>query len=261
MLRGFTERAFPYSNLAGLDTLEATPGYIAGVINPRFEDLPRTWDILCNTETGRITVSKHLEVGSNGVAVASSASSLTGFDGNGDEHLNAASLLMGGDGLDNTGKGDSPDGQFMEEVSRNCFIVCDCVLTEHFQILAAIASRSSETVIRARFAEYIHRFVRTASRYEEENFGQTTIGFRSMKADAEGLGSGQTFPNDGTKRKELSFNTARIEGWRQTKSYEYWKEVSAAGILKQDTSSFVVQRISPILYRRNSSVTSTSTIR
>jgi hypothetical protein len=121
VLRGFTERAFPYSNLAGLDTLEATPGYIAGVINPRFEDLPRTWDILCNTETGRITVSKHLEFGPNGVAVASSASSLTGFDGNADEHLVAASLLMGGDGLENSGKGESPDNQFMEEVSCNCF--------------------------------------------------------------------------------------------------------------------------------------------
>lgn len=120
VLRGFTERAFPYSNLAGLDTLEATPGYIAGVINPRFEDLPRTWDILCNTETGRITVSKHLEVNPNGAAATGSALSPTESDGNGDEYINAASILMGGDGLpnhDNSGKGETSDNQFMKEVS------------------------------------------------------------------------------------------------------------------------------------------------
>lgn len=37
------------------------PGYIAGVTNPRFEEL-RCWDLLCNVETGRITVHKDIEV-------------------------------------------------------------------------------------------------------------------------------------------------------------------------------------------------------
>ncbi len=60
VLRGFTERAFPYSNLGGLDMLEEMPGFIAGVTNPRFEELPTRWDVLCNMETGRITVSKEI---------------------------------------------------------------------------------------------------------------------------------------------------------------------------------------------------------
>jgi hypothetical protein len=62
VLRGFTERAFPYSNLAGLEMLEEVPGYIAGVTNPRFEDLYQTWDVLFNLETGKVTISKALVV-------------------------------------------------------------------------------------------------------------------------------------------------------------------------------------------------------
>lgn len=36
-------------------------GYIAGVTNPRFEELPFVWDVLCNVKTGRITVSKEID--------------------------------------------------------------------------------------------------------------------------------------------------------------------------------------------------------
>lgn len=61
VLRGFTERAFPYANLAGLDVLKQVPGYIAGVTNPRFEDLSSRWDVICNIQTGRITVSKDIK--------------------------------------------------------------------------------------------------------------------------------------------------------------------------------------------------------
>lgn len=36
------------------------PGFIAGVTNPRFEEL-RCWDVLCNIETGQIIVHKNIE--------------------------------------------------------------------------------------------------------------------------------------------------------------------------------------------------------
>lgn len=218
VLRGFTERAFPYSNLAGLDTLETTPGYIAGVINPRFEDLPRTWDILCNTETGRITISKHLEVGHNNTPGTSSVSTPTGFNINGD----AESLSI----QDSAGKAESSDNVFMEEVSHGPAGFKIMFDEFSFQVLRAIASHISEAAIRARFSEYVHRFIRLASRYEEENFGSTKIGFRSKKAKGQELGSGHTFANDSARRSELSSNAARIEGWRGTRSYEYWKQVS-----------------------------------
>ncbi|KAJ2696446.1 hypothetical protein FB645_006198 [Coemansia sp. IMI 203386] len=60
VLRGFANRAFPYTNLTNLDTLLSFPGYIAGVTNPAFEEHPEWWDLLCNINTGRITVSPAL---------------------------------------------------------------------------------------------------------------------------------------------------------------------------------------------------------
>ncbi|CAO1621158.1 unnamed protein product [Sympodiomycopsis kandeliae] len=53
-------RCSPYANLISLDALEQTPGFIAGVTNPRFEQL-KCWDLLCNIETGRITIAKDIE--------------------------------------------------------------------------------------------------------------------------------------------------------------------------------------------------------
>ena len=61
VLTGFAERAFPYSNLVNIDSHELNPSgpaYIAGVTNPRFEDLTSRWDVLCNIETGKISLSK-----------------------------------------------------------------------------------------------------------------------------------------------------------------------------------------------------------
>lgn len=61
VLTGFAERAFPYSNLVNIDSHELNPSgpaYIAGVTNPRFEYLTSRWDVLCNIETGKISLSK-----------------------------------------------------------------------------------------------------------------------------------------------------------------------------------------------------------
>lgn len=67
-----------------------------------------------------------------------------------------------------------------------------------------------------------------ASRYEEETFGGTTIGFSSKTPSEHHLGSGYTFASEAAKARELAFNTSRIEAWRRTKSYQYWKEVRIA---------------------------------
>ena len=96
-LRGFTHRAFPYTNLTNLDTVLAwyaqgglrpngtrqppladptvyrglaiapraaactpSPGFIAGVTNPRYDDMERWWDVLCNVATGAVKYATHL---------------------------------------------------------------------------------------------------------------------------------------------------------------------------------------------------------
>ncbi|CAO3596017.1 unnamed protein product [Absidia cylindrospora] len=62
VLRGFTERAFPYTNLTSVDDLLKCPGFIAGVTNPTYEEHTAWWDVLCNIDTGKITVSKDIQV-------------------------------------------------------------------------------------------------------------------------------------------------------------------------------------------------------
>ncbi|KAJ9120179.1 hypothetical protein QFC22_003078 [Naganishia vaughanmartiniae] len=216
ILRGFTERAFPYSNLAGLEMLEETPGYIAGVINPRFEDLQHTWDILCNIETGKITVSRYLvndSRNSEGPSRAlSPATSI--FSREEGAIYDPPPLSAEGVGSQRDGhitKGESADSQFIDESSKS-------------QILGMVASGCSETVLRARFAEYIHRFVRLAARYEEDSTGHTMIGFASKRAQGQELGSGYDFVNDTNKAREFALYGPRIEAWQKSQSYQYWKE-------------------------------------
>lgn len=77
-----------------------------------------------------------------------------------------------------------------------------------------------------RFTEYVTRFVRLASRYEEEITGATKIGFpSSLFTELPGrlpqLGSGIVFNDEASCFRELSANAQRIEAWRKTNSYQY----------------------------------------
>jgi hypothetical protein len=77
-----------------------------------------------------------------------------------------------------------------------------------------------------RFTEYVTRFLRLASRYEEEITGSTNFGFPSAPfAEIPGqlprLGSGIAFSDEATCLRELAANAHRIEAWRRTNSYKY----------------------------------------
>lgn len=77
-----------------------------------------------------------------------------------------------------------------------------------------------------RFTEYVTRFVRLASRYEEEITGNTALGYPSAPfIESAGrppkLGSGIIFTDDTNGWKELVANAHRIEAWRKTNSYHY----------------------------------------
>lgn len=70
------------------------------------------------------------------------------------------------------------------------------------------------------------RFVRLASRYEEETTGTTKFGFSSsFFSESPGrlphLGGGIAFSDEATCFKELMANAHRIEAWRKTNSYQY----------------------------------------
>jgi hypothetical protein len=77
-----------------------------------------------------------------------------------------------------------------------------------------------------RFTEYVTRFVRLASRYEEEVTGTTTFGYASapfteIPGRPPKLGSGIAFADEANCLKELVSNAHRIEAWMKTNSYNY----------------------------------------
>lgn len=82
-------------------------------------------------------------------------------------------------------------------------------------------------VIRARFQEYVTRFVQLASQYEDQTYGQTTIGINRINTpeSSKYMGTGLVFSDESSRLKEIAANASRIEGWRATTSYKYLQEV------------------------------------
>lgn len=178
VLRGFAKKAFPYTNLMGLDVVltpaeSAGQGWVAGVTNPRFEDLTASWDVLCNIDTGRITVSKECRgerepvVRSGGSLEEGKASELSlaksnGTDGELGEFggLEGQALTGGTVGRKGgrsdsmgAGKGGSgwsagveQDAVFMEEV-RSIFAHTSPCVADKILILVLLLSRSSPSSI------------------------------------------------------------------------------------------------------------------
>ncbi|KAI9509047.1 spindle pole body interacting protein [Russula earlei] len=218
VLQGFIERAFPYANLTNRDEWESVPAYIAGVTNPIFES-SGSWDLLCDLAGSRMIVSKDIQ----SVQLPSGTQGLSStFARSGT--LKAESSIGSEDELgrlpgreketqksDFTAKADSADNVFIED------------------IITAINFHFGETLVRARFVEYVWRFVRLASRYEEDILGSTTIGFPGIPfsegpGDTSQLGSGIVFLDDVAGSREVTANSSRIEGWRRTQTYRMFQE-------------------------------------
>lgn len=123
--------------------------------------------------------------------------------------------------------------------------------------MAAITLHYGETMIRARFTEYLQRFVRLSSRYEEDTMGLTSVGFPSQpytESDAGEfglLGTGLVFLDDLAGARELQMNASRIEGWRRTKSYDYYRKVrsSCAYLFYLADGLMFYLRISELIWR------------
>ncbi|KAG9063474.1 hypothetical protein KI688_004358 [Linnemannia hyalina] len=197
VLRGFPERAYPYTNLAGIDHLLTCKGFIAGVTNQLFEDRTAWWDVLCNIDTGKITVSKDIS------PIAFSSSHSGHYD-----DTRATPMFSTGATTQSSSKHDNGDNDFMAD------------------ILSAIQAHYGEMVIRARFQEYVTRFVQLASQYEDQTYGQTTIGINRINTpeSSKYMGTGLVFSDESSRLKEVAANASRIEGWRATTSYKYLQE-------------------------------------
>jgi hypothetical protein len=98
------------------------------------------------------------------------------------------------------------------------------------QILSSIQAHYGEMAIRSKFQDYVTRFVQLASLYEEQTYGQTTIGLNRSNTpeSTKYLGTGLVFSDESSRAREISINASRIEGWRATTSYKYLQEVRRA---------------------------------
>lgn len=228
-LSGVVARCFPYANLASIDDLESVAGYVAGVTNPRFEDL-KIWDVLCNIETGRITVSKDIEPAPplrptggpsfvNTFASSGDGTYANGIGPDGEARLARAPSetdvvgTMTGSQV-NIGKGRDRSGTSSIEARTDAY---DNAFMD--EVLIAVAARYSEKYVRCRFAEYASYFVRSAARHEEYFYGQTSLAPSSQPFLNGQLGSGMIFVDREIETKEIMMNAKRIEAWRMTDSY------------------------------------------
>ncbi|KAJ7233911.1 docking domain of Afi1 for Arf3 in vesicle trafficking-domain-containing protein [Mycena rebaudengoi] len=215
VLRGFIERSFPYANLNNRDEWEAVPAYIAGVTNPIFKS-SSAWDLLLDISTGSVTVAQDIYltypistgVPMGGQSMIRSATFNTEASLRSEEDIIRAGGAKDGAKADLIAKADNnADNLFIEDIK------------------SAIEYHYGEGLVRVRFTEYVLRFVRLASRYEEDVTGSTKFGYPSGSFDnrtpSSRLGSGIVFNDESAGRKELAANSHRIEAWRKTNSYEY----------------------------------------
>ncbi|KAI9281016.1 docking domain of Afi1 for Arf3 in vesicle trafficking-domain-containing protein [Sporodiniella umbellata] len=231
VLRGFTERAFPYTNLTSVEDLLKCPGFIAGVTNPTYEEHTHWWDVLCNISTGKITVSKDIEAtthrlqsrkGSIAASIMDDVSSFNSMSIGRSSSMNAHQYKQQQQA--SPPPNGSPTPSMMQPNYTSLLALEEKRDTDaEFmnEVLSAIQAHYGETSIRAKFQDYVFRFVRLAALYEEQVYHLTRVG---LIGEEDGLGYGPVFTDEVAKKRELSVNASRIEGWRQTISYKYYQK-------------------------------------
>lgn len=213
MLRGFIERSFPYAGLAGGEDWVSTQAYIAGVTNPIFET-SGSWDLLMDIGTARVVVHKDIHI-SFPTTMAPPALVNTMMP----RPIKAENSTGSEDDIQRIATRDGKDGNQKSEFAARQDSLDNMFIED---LISAITSHFGETLVRMRFTEYVVRFVRLAARYEELAVGSTKLGCASAPFLDGSLGSGIVFPDEAVAFKELTANASRIEGWRRTKSYQYY---------------------------------------
>ena len=200
-LRGFTRFAFPYTDLTKIDDLLKVPGFVAGVTNPAFANHPEWWDLLCDLTSGRMKISHRIEP-------APVTEGLVNFQQQNPSYASPSGASFTAGGTDPTG-----DQAFMEDVLRS------------------IASRHGEAVIRAKWRDWVLKFTRVAAAFEESVYGASALHVGGEEADAQNTGitgHGYVWSDEASRQRELAGSVYRIEGWRNTRSYYNFIQVSFA---------------------------------
>lgn len=206
VLKGFTRHAFPYTDLTKIDDLLKVPGFIAGVTNPTFENHPEWWDILCDLPSGRVKISSKIEP-------APVTEGLVYFQ---QQNPAQASLVNVSSSTSSSTPDLTGDQAFIGDV------------------LKSIVARHGERVIRAKWRDWVVKFTRVAAAFEESVYGASALyiggdeGQEMSRLGTNGIlgGHGYVWPDELSKQKELGGNVTRIEGWRNTRSYYSFIQVS-----------------------------------
>lgn len=252
VLQGFAARAFPYTNLLNLDDLEKVPGYIAGVTNPRFEDL-HAWDLFLNVESGQIKVAKDIAAATppasapiqpvtraatmprDGGASSNAFGSVSSSTGHelratadsdmaqfGALPVHTSGGAVGSSSGAVSSKASSLGGAASSRDRSNTAQydsrpdASNTVFMEELQ--TAIAAHYGERYIRARVQEYVFLFVQRVARHEEHFYGRTSLPTCQPFLNGQ-LGSGPVFVDREAEMREILSNQMRMEGFRSTIAY------------------------------------------
>ncbi|WFD18820.1 hypothetical protein MCAP1_001031 [Malassezia caprae] len=190
VLRGWISRAMPYATLADVDKLASMRGFVAGTKNPRMAELDM-WDVLCDCDTGSITVSRTIAQPSIPESAEVRAlwmrQGLIQYDRQratylwvmGDEHPHAS------------------DNLFMEAW------------------LATVQQHASEAFVRYWCQMYVRQFVMHAAHHETVFYGCTQLALPGTEMPSQaGLSNAD--------KARLRRMAMRFEGWRGTPSYRYF---------------------------------------
>lgn len=190
VLRGWISRAVPYATLRDVDTLRSMRGYVAGTKNPRMTELD-LWDVLCDCDTGQITVSRTIAQPS----IPESAEVRALWKRHGIiqyDRERATYLWTTGDEHPNAN-----DNLFME--------AC----------LAAVQQHASESFVRYWCQMYVRQFVMLAAHHETMFYGHTQL----TLPGAEMPSQANLTAVDEARLRSMAM---RFEGWRGTPSYRHF---------------------------------------
>ncbi|KAJ3185771.1 hypothetical protein HDU85_001131 [Gaertneriomyces sp. JEL0708] len=179
VLRGYKERCWPYVSLAGLDALLNVSGYIAGVTNPVFEEQTSWWDVLCNINTGKITISPKLIAAAGSMDVAS----------------------KGDDARGNVWDGDV---DFVADI----MLAIQSHLSEHY-----LRHRFHSYV--QRLVDVCVAYERQSSGFSHIAY----INANETDTGTGHVGTGIFFSDDDKRRREIGAVRGRLEGWRNRLVY------------------------------------------
>lgn len=192
ILRSFVTNAFPYTDLSKVEDLLASPGYIAGVKNPTFGHHPSWWDILVDLEEGTLKISSSIGIPGPLVPGKSQSSSDKISSQQQQRLLNSMN---------------PEDVAFIADLK--------CMIADHF----------SESSIRFRCRNYIKRFIRIATSYEEYKYGKTSLWPAATDPKYEVVpGYGYTWTSDAQRSFDFNCYAPVIEGWRMSRSYRLYIE-------------------------------------